>query len=213
MTATTTPQAQTNQTNQASERRPLTLAGKKRAPRGPGAESLEGARAEATEYRRLVLLLDELKAEVGLAKQPLIAAVSAHRRALLASGTPVKTVRVPTDGGHTLLVLFTERYGGVGMEDESALRAAFGSQYDLFAEPTETIKGRAGITAAALEDAVGPEAWARLRPMLTIKAEVRPRKGAPEQIAKLYAEGNTDLADDLLTFVDACSQSPSVRAK
>ena len=45
------------------------------------------------------------------------------------------------------------------------------------------------------------------------KPAVVPRKGAPKQVASLFAEGNQSMGEDLLMFVDTCSYAPSVKAK
>jgi hypothetical protein len=183
--------------------------------------SFEDAMAEASAYRTVALEMDELKARVTLAKAPLLDKAEEFREAELRLGKPVKSLKVPTGvlakdewvaDGNQVMVLFTERYKD-SPHEEGDLREAFGDKFDLFVESVESVKSRSGITAKAIQQAIGEEAWAKLLPLIEVSTGLRPRKGAAEQVARMFAHGEAEMAEDLMCFVGDSSQAPSVRVK
>lgn len=167
----------------------------------------------ATEYRELALEKDEVEAKMGIARATLLDIVTPRRDAMLVAGKADTTVKIPTKDGNRVLVLFTEKYKALSDENIDPLKESFGNDYSLFVEETETVALRKDIDLAQLEAALGGKGMALLAPYLTVTKGVVPRKGAFENIAALYKKGETELAQDLTTFVDATIYSPTVRAK
>jgi len=171
------------------------------------------ATEEASTYREAALFLDECKSDLALARVALLAKVNAARRAQLESGQACPSIPVPTSDGARVLVVYRESYKGIDGENIPALRAAFGERYPLYCEERETVKLRKGVSVAQLQDVLGDEGYAALSALLDVTSDVCCRKGAPALAAKLYAKGQTEEADDLLTLVQACMSAPQVRAK
>lgn len=167
----------------------------------------------ASEYRELALESDEIEAKMKVARATLLDIVVPRRDASLLKGSAETTVKIPTKDGNRVLVLFVEKYKALSDENIDPLKESFGKDYSLFVEESETVALRKDVDLVELEKAVGAKAMALLAPYLTVTKGVTPRKGAFENIASLYKKGETELAQDLTTFVDATIYSPTVRAK
>jgi hypothetical protein len=121
-------------------------------------------------------------------------------------------VAIPTADGNKVSVIYQERYKAIGSDNIPVLKEAFGSDYSLFVEEVQTVALNKGVSLATLREACGPRANAVLA-LFTVTEEVVPRMGAFGHIANLYKNKQTEVAEDLTAFVDACISSPQVRCK
>lgn len=167
----------------------------------------------ASEFRKVALEFDDVEARKKIARDALLEIVTERRDANLLNGNAETTVKIPTDDGNRVLVLYTEKYRDLPIENVAALRECFGQDYSLFAEESTSVSLRKNATLEDLEKAVGPKAWAALQSFLDVSQGVSPRKGAFDNIAALRKKGKAELAQDLTSFMDACITSPTVRAK
>ena len=190
----------------------LTLAKSDRKRRSFSVVNSATLTACASTYRLAAVALDQAKARLAIAKEELLEAVTPVRQAKLQSGK-AQSVRVFTDDGASLSVVWTERYRALSADNIPALQAAFGDSYSLLCDDRESVSLAADTDLAKLEAAIGADALDKLMPLLQVKAQVVPRKGAYKAAADLYARGQKEMADDLLAMLDACAYSPSVRAK
>lgn len=169
--------------------------------------------AKATEYREMALMADELKTKMGVAKIPLVERADAHRHEKLSDGESLKSVAIPTKDGARVLISYSEKYKGLGAENIPALQEAFGDRFGQLVEVRNGYTFDKPLPEARIRKAIGDKAWEKLESMLTHVHEVVPRKGAPDHIAELYAEGEDEMASDMETFYDACVYAPSVKPK
>jgi hypothetical protein len=195
---------------------PLNLKSKKKpaTPTSAGA-SLEEATAEATAIWKLVQEKKAAEAALKLAQKPFVEKVVSHRRDLLQQGTFASHVKVPTEDGKEVRVQFSETFRPLDPDDVPLIREAFGDKYDLLAEEIPVVRVRDGVSADQIKDTIGAKAWNKLVALLDeTTTEVRPRKGATEQVAKFFAKGEDELGENALEFVEAClSRGPSTVAK
>jgi hypothetical protein len=171
------------------------------------------ATAEATKYRDLAIRMDELKAELEVARDELLGIVDAEKDAKVRAGEEVTSIKVPTDDGNRVLVVYTEKFKHLDIENVGELKAAFGADYTLVVEEHETLTFNAGVSIAAIEKAIGKPALTKLTALLSVKESVTPRKGAVKECSRLFREGETEKGEDLLTLLEATLYSPQVRAK
>jgi hypothetical protein len=170
------------------------------------------ARQAATSYRDLTARIEELDTEAKILRAQLLEVVSVHRRAALEKGLADNSVAVPTIDGNKVTVIYQERYKPIGDDNIPVLQEAFGSDYSLFVEEQQSIELNKGVNLTTLRAACGKQADAVLA-LFTVTNEVAPRKGAFGHIANLYKNGQSEVAENLLSFVDACISSPQVRCK
>ena len=184
------------------------------APKAPPVSDLTNAEItrRATEYRNLALRVEELGAELKLARDSLLEVVNLERDKSLRAGKAESSVKIPTSDGNRVLVVYQERYKELSDENVEPLREAFGTEYALLVDATENVDLVKGTDVATLKTALG-KAFRLLEPLLTVKTTVSPKKGAFEAIARFFKTGRVELATDLTTFVDACISQPQVRAK
>ena len=160
--------------------------------------------------------MDALKARLAIARDELLDVVNSERDKMLRKGEPGTSIKIPTLDGNRVMVVYQERFRGLDAENVPALKGAFGTEYDLLCEVSTKIGLRKGATLKSLETTIGKAAFAKLQGLLDVSESVAPRKGAFDQIARLFAEGtkkSKEKAEDLTQFVDATVSSPQVRAK
>ncbi len=193
----------------------LKLKIKTAAASGSTRPTLEALSTEATRYRELALEVDALSAEMKVLKASLLDGATGERDRLLEAGEAASSIKVPTDDGNRVLVVFSERYKALGDENIEVLKEAFGADYSLLAEETTKVTATAGTTLAEIEGIIGKAAAKKLATagVLTETTTVAPRKGAPASIAKMYKTGDAEKAGDMTEFYTACVYAPSVRAK
>ena len=152
-------------------------------------------------------MFDEAKTLHDSAVAELVAEARALRAAELRSGvvTNLKCGRVQ--------VVHRESFRGISGENIPGLRAAFRGQFARVVEEETKVAFAKGTTLAAIEAAVGPEAFDALAGLLTITESVKPRKGASEACAEMFRNGETEMAEDLRKFIEACASAPQVRVK
>ena len=167
----------------------------------------------ATTYRDLYLEMDELKALLAVARDELLAVASVARQQQLLAGESVDTVRYQTDSGAEVLVVHQERFKAIPIENVDQLKEAFGGQYDLLCEETETVKLKSGVTLASLRNELGPRAFDALEKRINVKRTVAPRKGVTARLAAMYVAGELETAHNLATLLRATPWSPQVRTK
>jgi hypothetical protein len=181
----------------------------------PKATSNAGNRAvsAASEYRDIALKLETLKTELTLARVELLDVVVGERDKKMKTGENGSSIKIPTLDGNKVQVIFQERFRGLDVANVPALQGAFGSEYSLLCESKTAVKLAKGATLLSIEKALGKQAFAKVLALLDVTETVVPRKGAFDNIARLYAEGEDEKAADLTMFVDATVSSPQVRAK
>lgn len=167
----------------------------------------------ATEYRAAALDFDTAKANLATKREGLMIIVEPEREKSLRNGTADTSLDIPTTDGNRVKVVFQERFRGIDPSNKAALLTAFGSEYSGLVGETQTVTFRRGTDLSAIENALGKGAMKKLLALLVVKEAVSPKKGAYENVAKLFAKGETDMAEDLLMFANACASSPQVRAK
>lgn len=188
-------------------------AAKKSVSSAKTSSDLDGAKDAATRYQDLAIEADEIKAQMAVAREEVMEVVDPWRDASIRGGTDVASCDIPTENGKRVKIVWTERYRALDGENKDALQEAFGSSYALFVEEVESVSLRADVTLEQVEQAIGKKAMAALQGLLEVKSGLAPRKGARKEVATLFGSGNSEMAEDLLTFVDACSISPQMRAK
>lgn len=152
-------------------------------------------------------LLDEAKALADAAQAALLGEARALRAAELRSGvvTNLKCGRVQ--------VVHRESFRGISGENIPGLRAAFRGQFARVVEEETKVGFKKGTTLEAIEAAVGPGGFIALLELLSITESVKPRKGATEACAEMFRNGETEMAEDLRKFIEACISAPQVRVK
>jgi len=168
--------------------------------------------ALCAKYRDAAALADEADAQRKVLRAQLLEKVAPRLDAQLRSGIADSTLKVEVEGGRVLIVT-AEKWSTLPEENIAALREAFGSFYSLYCEERESVKLKPGVTLAQLRGSVGAASWLMLEPLLAVERGVAPRKGATAHVAKLYAEGKVDAADNLRLLITACSNEPTVRTK
>ena len=171
------------------------------------------ASPEASRYRDLALRMDELKTEMEIARDELLTIVNAERETKIRAGEEVTSIKVPTDDGNRVLVVYTEKFKQLDTENVEGLKEAFGAEYALLVAETEAVGFRDGTTTEAIGKTIGKAAMAKLTGLLTVKESVSPRKGASKEAARLFRQGEKGMGEDLMIFLDATLYSPQVRAK
>jgi hypothetical protein len=169
--------------------------------------------AEATAYRALALEMDELKTKMAVARDELMEVVAPERERKMKAGEEVSSVKVPTDDGNRVLVVYTEKFKHLDAENVDALKEAFGEDYALMCEEHEAVTFAKGTSLSAIESAIGSAAFKKLSALLNVRESVTPRKGASKLASRFYRDGETEKGDDALMFLDATLYSPQVRAK
>jgi hypothetical protein len=194
----------------------LNLKGKKTSAVLPATKAA-GNRAVkvATEYRKIALEKEDAEARLKVARESLMVVVTPERDKELIAGNAEGKIVIPTTDGNRVMVVYQERFRGLDTSNVEPLKEAFGANYALFCEETEGLALKKGATMAGLEALIGKAAVKKMvaAGLLTTKEDVRPRKGAFESIARLHIAGETEAAEDLTMFVDACNSQPQVRAK
>jgi len=158
------------------------------------------------------LRVEELEAEMKIARDSLLEVVNVERDKALRSGKTESSVKIPTTDGNRVLVVYQERYKKLSDENVEPLKSAFGAEYPLLVDENEDVSLTKGTDVETLKKVLG-EHFALLNPLLEVKKSVSPKKGAFEAIASYFKRGKVETATDLTTFVDACISQPQVRAK
>ena len=152
-------------------------------------------------------MFDEAKALHDSAVAELVAEARALRAAELRSGIVANLQHGKVQ------VVWRESFRGISSENIPALRAAFDGLYARVVEEDVKVAFTKGTTLAAIESAIGAEAFDALSGLLTVTETVKPRKGATEACAELFRTANPNTAEDLLQFIEACTSAPQVRVK
>jgi hypothetical protein len=169
----------------------------------------------ASDYRAIALEADDVSARLKVSRETLMSVVGPERDKELAKGNADTSIKIPTLDGNRVMVVYQERFRGLDITNVAPLKNAFGSNYALFCEETQGLKLKTNSSVAGLEAVIGKAAMKKLLAsgLITQTEAVKPRKGAFESIARLYVGGETETAEDLTMFVDACNSQPQVRAK
>lgn len=170
------------------------------------------ATAAATAYREAHIAMDNAKTKLATAKEELMKVVTGIRDTTLRAGK-VENVKVATKDGSNVMVVYSEAYRGLTAENVPALMEALGDDYPVLCDETAKVALAKGTGLEAIEAAIGKAAMKKLMPLLDVTEQVVPRKGAYKAAANLFLKGEGEKAEDLLTLVEACASSPSVRAK
>jgi len=152
-------------------------------------------------------LFDEAKAMQDAAQAALLGEARALRADELRSGV-VTNLRVGR-----VQVVHRESFRGISSENTPGLRGALRGQFARVVEEETKVVFAKGTTLAAIEAAVGTEAFDALSGLLTITESVKPRKGASEACAEMFRNGEAEMAEDLRKFIEACISAPQVRVK
>jgi hypothetical protein len=167
--------------------------------------------AQAMRYRELNEKFNSIKAEMETVKGEMLEAVMARREELLRSGESDPKIDSDAGYGHKIQFnfkdMFRPRERG---QDLAKLKGVFGADFPTLIEETEKLSFRDGMTVKAIETAIGEEAWIKLKPHVEVVEGFAPRKGAVAEVARLFREGKTRLAEILLKLVNATSDKPSV---
>jgi len=167
----------------------------------------------ATEYRNSALEFDRIKAELAVKREALMSVVGPERDKELRSGNADTSIKIPTLDGNRVMVVYQERFRGLSPDNKQPLQDAFGKEYLLLVDESESVGFRKDVDLATIEATIGKAAATKLMALLDVKEAVTPKKGAFEAVARYFAKGEKDLGEDLLTFVEACISEPQVRAK
>ncbi len=176
-----------------------------RAPASAARTVEDPAQAAALRMVAARQALEEAQAELALAREEMIEAVADKRAAMLDAGTSGH-VSVVVDG-RKVRVSYPARFKSVPRHNETALRAAFGVDYERLVDD----KRRATVKATAdqLRNALG-EDFAKIERFVKLDDTLRPTKGVYSELARLRSEGYTERARDVQTLLDATAWAPNV---
>ena len=158
--------------------------------------------------RRLIAAkqaLEEASAELALAREEVIEAAAAKRRAKLDAGD-AGHVSIIADG-RKVRISYPARFKTLPRCNESALREAFGVDYARIVDD----KRRASVKATAdqLRNALGDD-FRKIERFVKFDDTLRPTKGAYKELARLRSEGYAERARDVATFISAVAWAPNV---
>ena len=176
-----------------------------RAPSSTARTVEDPARAAALRMVSARQALEEAQAELALAHGEMVAAVADRRKAALAAGNTDHIAIVV--GGRKVRISWPARFKSIPRHNETALRAAFGVDYERIVDG----KRRASVKATAdqLRNALG-EDFAKIERFVKIDDTLRPTKGVYTELARLRSEGYTERARDVQTLLDATAWAPNV---
>lgn len=184
-------------------------------PRSRPATLPEGAPANlaleaVTEYVAADAAYCEGTRRLAQAREHLFYILNSEWERSVQEGSPLTTFNLPTVRGELIKVVFQERFRSLGVSDRAALIAAFGEEYSNLIEEVEELQFAPGVTLSDLETAIGKSAVSRLKPLLTAKERLRPRKGLIARLAEALSQGGK-FADDLFDLVRATIAAPQIR--
>jgi len=156
----------------------------------------------------------EADAVLKLARAAMLELAVPERNDLLRQGQAVPSIRIhgSTRGAEEPSVLVVWRPNYRPSDTVTETRARFGDRYSELCEEHDVLAMAKGATLEQLAEVVGDDAAMALidAGLLTLTTLVSPRKGAPDQVAKLYAKRDP-LASALHDFVDNHMPAPQVR--
>jgi len=154
------------------------------------------------------------KARFEAAQGNLRAVVSREREASIRKGWPIDNrLEIPTVKGDTVLVIFQDRFRSLPKHETKALLEAFRHHYDDLVYADNRIKFRTGTTYEEVVDRIGQVAAAKLEDILLERDSLLVASNAAEQAQILFAEGETEIAEDLLELIRLTASQPQIRKK
>lgn len=168
--------------------------------------------AAATAYRKAALAMDNAEFAKAEAKEELMKHLQPAREKSMRDGC-ADSMKVQCADGNSITVTWSDRYRALSADNVPTLRAAFGADYSRLVNDAPTVSLAKGVDLATLETAIGKTALRKLMPLLKVKHQLLPAKGAYKAAAAMYARGQVDMADDWMDVIASCAYSPSVRHK
>lgn len=175
--------------------------------------ALSGYEAAAARFRELDAQIDSLSAEQKAVRAEIVDAARSARRDAECAGQFARSVEVATDDDDKpVTVTFGDSYSTVALENETALRAALGANFDVVFARAVTVKMRSRTTLETLREALGDryEAFAAL---VAVDEAFAAQPSTMETRARLRPSLTADQNTVLDGVLDQVQYSPKVSAK